>query len=188
MIGGCDAAAFYRAPLNAAGSSLRLDRGGLTFFEGHRGGEPHVEHEIDEHAGDADVKPNRPSDAGDFFMAGVIAFQSSEEGDQSERHDGHGEQNMGDEHGVVGGADRSFSAKRSMDAAHADLMSHVKNEEDAGNTESGQHGGAVGRNAALFNKDEGNDQKHGREPVERGIQRRKVMDGHETNEMGGSGA
>jgi hypothetical protein len=75
-----------------------------------------------------------------------------------------------------------------MDAAHADFMSHVKNEEDAGNAESAQHGGAVSRDAALFNEDEGDDQKHGREPVERGIQRWQVMDGHETNEMGGSGA
>jgi hypothetical protein len=38
----------------------------------------------------------------------------------------------------------------------------------------------------LFNEDEGDDQKHGREPVERGIQRWQVMDGHEKNEMGGS--
>jgi hypothetical protein len=73
-----------------------------------------------------------------------------------------------------------------MDTAHADLMRDVKHEKDAGNAEGAQHGGPVGRDATLFNEDEGDDQKHGREPVERGIQRWQVMDGHEKNEMGGS--
>lgn len=130
---------------------------------------PLIEEEIHEHAGDGDVVPEGERPARPGPMPVKVPFERMAQGDDHQRHDGDGQQNVGDEHPVVNPTDRALAAKRRMHATDEDLVDHVGDEKDHRHTEGREHRHAMGRGTIRFDQDKTSRQQHRGDAVETGV-------------------
>jgi hypothetical protein len=66
-------------------------------------GEFHVEQEVDQHAGDGDVEPDRERPPGDALVLVETLTQGAGERDENQRDDGDGADKVGEENAKVNG-------------------------------------------------------------------------------------
>ena len=78
-------------------------------------GEPLVEHEVNEDAGDGDIKPEGECPAGPGAVFFEAAFDGVRHGHQNEGDDDDGQNDVGDEHSVVEGLQEAFAAEGGVD-------------------------------------------------------------------------
>lgn len=130
---------------------------------------PLIEEEIHEHAGDGDVVPERERPPRPGPMPVKVPFERMAQGDDHQRHDGDGQQDVGDEHPVVNPPDRALAAEGRMHAPDEDLVNHVGDQKHHRYAEGRQHGHAMGRRAVRFDQDKTSRQQHRGDAVETGV-------------------
>src|SRR5579863_4752452 len=101
-----------------------------------------VEHQVDDDAGDADVKPDGKGPACDGPMAPELALPGPANGDGRENGDGGGEQNVGDQDRIIDRTEQTRSPV--MNGAHPEVIDDIADEKGDGDGEGGEHGALVG--------------------------------------------
>src|ERR1035437_1455083 len=127
-----------------------------------------VEHDVDYHAGDADVEPNGERPAGDLAVLIVPGAQAAAQRDDGEHGDRRRQNGVRQQDAEVNRAQGgAFMVKGH--GAHLRVIDQVAHQEEAGGGEGGLHDAAVLVDSAAANQQVAAHQEHRGERVQRGI-------------------
>ena len=142
-------------------------------------GEQFVEHQVDDHAGDRDIHPDRVSPAGDLAMLLKLAAQSERERNDDQRHDDGSENRVRNQNREINRARPSVAAK--TDRADVGVVVEIAAEKQARHDEGRNHRRAVLQNLPAFNEIVPDGQQHGGDAVQSSVDWWKdaVVDLHE---------
>ena len=107
-----------------------------------------------------------------------VALERETKGFWHQVGDAHGKQDVRDEHRVIDAADKSFATERRVHAVNQRLVGDVADQKHRRDNSGREHQGAVRVFVSGLDADESGGDEHGGEAIERGVDRRYVMDGH----------
>jgi len=127
-----------------------------------------VEHEVDDDAGDGDVKPEWESPTGDATMKLELAAQGAANGQDDQGNDGDGKYGVTEEQGEINGADIALSLE--TDGADLEMVDHIGDKKGGTADESGDHAGAVNVDATTKDGQVAREEKERAGGVEAGVE------------------
>ena len=107
-------------------------------------------HQIHQHAGDADIQPNRHGPACDFPVPFHLHLQAANHREKGQKHGGGGQNDMGDQDEVIYDFDPPFAAVRS--GRRQRMINQISDQKKSGRPEGGKDKTAV--HAYIFFLDE----------------------------------
>ena len=126
-----------------------------------------IKHQINEHAGDGNVEPDRHRPLCDPAMFVPAALEHRNEGENDERKSDEGEQNVRRQHWKINRSQPAAKAGRFF--ADMDVISDVANEKKAGGNDRRDHAGDVALPKISPNEIPAGRDENGADKIERGI-------------------
>src|SRR5271165_4739465 len=134
--------------------------------------EPLIQHEIYQHAGDADVHPQRPGPARDRPMLIITSPQPADESDDHHGNNHNRERHMGDEYDQINNMPKVVAQK--TDISNVIMEIQIAGQKQSRGNDGGDHAGAMRGNLPTHDQTAANEQQHRASSVQAGDQGREV--------------
>jgi len=126
-----------------------------------------IKHQINEHAGDGNVKPNRHRPFGDPAMLVPAALKNRNQGENDQRKGGEGEQNVGRQHWKINCCQPTAKAGRFF--PDVNVIGDIANEKKGGGNDRCNHANDVALPKISPDKIPAGRNENGTDKIERGI-------------------
>jgi len=135
-----------------------------------------VKEEINDHARDGNVHPNRPGPAGDDLMLIKPRTKRAAESDNDHRDNGHSQHGVGEKNREVNRAEPGRILKDRP--ACFGVINEITDQEQCGRDYGREHALLVRGNIFAPDENKAGGEKNCAQAIEAGVDRRQVMKGH----------
>ena len=126
-----------------------------------------IKHQVNEHAGDGNVKPDRHRPFGDPAVLVPAALKDRNQGENDERQGGEGEQNVGRQHWKINCCQPTAKTRRFF--SDVDVISDIANEKKGGGNDRRDHANDVALPKIPPDKIPAGRNENSTDKIERGI-------------------
>lgn len=132
-------------------------------------------HQINDHAGQTDVKPDRHRPTDDFFVLIDLHRPAVHKGKKRERHDNGGQDAVSNQNGKVNGPNEAMSAVLRRFRGNI-VERQIRYEKEQRRRKSGQNKSPVDFDVFFADRKEGRQQKDKRKAIKNGVEPREDRD------------